>query len=45
LILNWWGLNLVSYSVSYVNELHKIVNNSIKMFADDNKIWKKFRII
>ena len=28
----------------YVNEL-PIVNSSIKMFADDTKIWKKFRII
>jgi len=29
----------------YVNELPKIVNSSINMFADDTKIWKKFRII
>ena len=29
----------------YVNELSRIVNSSIKMFANDIKIWKKFRII
>ena len=27
----------------YVNELPKIVNSSIKMFADDTKIWKKIQ--
>jgi len=26
----------------YVNELPKIVNSSIKMIADDTKIWKKY---
>ena len=27
----------------YVNELPKIVNSSIKMFADDTKTWKKIQ--
>ena len=27
----------------YVNELPKIVNSSMKMFADDTKIWKKIQ--
>ena len=30
-------------SVLYVNELPKIVNSSIKMFADDTKISKKIQ--
>jgi len=27
----------------YVNELPKIVTSSIKLFADDSKIWKKIQ--